>query len=227
MPKAENKTVLHAVETEVDPVTAAAKIAPITVGNPLDVASLAIDQEHLEELADPEAKSSVVECRRPPRGLFFTVRPELEKPWKDRGFYWVLEMEGRDPYIVVPAIAEAKKDGEDTLRALLLVRYVLMSGEEGIWPVKLNPPDGKSNAWNTSALHILQLADEGKWVRIVSVQKQKHYRYQVSNKTFENTPPKFSDRPFIELVKSAFPDDRIITSLDHQIWEDLANGSKK
>jgi hypothetical protein len=221
------KTLLHAVETEVDPAAAAAKIAPITVGDPLDAASLAIDQAQLEEFADPEAKSSVVECRRPPKGFFFTVRKELEKTWKDRGFYWILQMEGRDPYIVVPKVAEAKQEGEDTLRALLLVRYVLMSGVEGIWPVKLNPPDGKSNAWNTSAHRILELA-ETSWVRIVSMQKQKHYLHQVSKKmTLENTPPKFSDRPFAELVKAAFPEDRIITSLDHPIWDELANGSKK
>jgi len=214
----------HAVETEVDPVTAISKIAPITVGNPLDAASLAIDQDHLEELADPDAKFSVVECRRPPKGRFFTVRPESQKPWRDRRYYWMLQMEGRDPYIVAPAIAEKKKDEEDTIRPVLLVRYVMMDGEEGLWPVKLNPPDGKSNAWNTSALNILALAEKG-WVRIVSMKKS--YRHQVSNKTLEEVPPQFSDRSFDELVKAAFQDDQIVISLDHQIWDDLANGSKK
>jgi hypothetical protein len=215
----------HAVETEVDPATAISKIAPITVGNPLDAASLAIDQDHLEELADPDAKSSVVECRRPPKGVFFTVRAEVEKKWKDRGLYWILQIEGRDPLLVVPAIAEQKKDQEeDTLRALLLVRYVTMAGEEGLWPLKLNPPDGKSNAWNTSALNILKIAEE-KWVRIVSMKKS--FRHQVSKKTFEETPPQFSDRSFFDLVQAAFQDDRIVSSLDHQIWDDLANGSKK
>ena len=132
----------------IDPATAALKIAPITVGNPAAAASLAIDQEHLEEYADPDAKSSIVECRRPPKGHFFTVRPEPEKPWKDRAFYFILELEGRDPYIVHPSIAAQKKDEEDTIRPVMLVRYVTMGGEEGLWPVKLNPPDGKSNSWN-------------------------------------------------------------------------------
>ena len=76
MANGKKRTVLHAVETEVDPAAAMAKIAPITVGNPLDITGLAIDQAHLEELADPDAKSSVVECRRPPKGLYFAVRPE-------------------------------------------------------------------------------------------------------------------------------------------------------
>jgi hypothetical protein len=222
--KKQNVTTLHPVETELDPATVVSKIAPVTVGNPFDAASLAIDQVHLEELADPDAKSSVVQCRKPPKGMFFTVRPEPEKPWKDRGLYWMLEMEGRDPYIVAPAIAKVKKDeGEDTLRPMLLVRYVLMSGEEGIWPVKLNPPDGKSNAWNTSALNVLSIA-EVKWVRLMN-SGGKHYQHQVSNKSREVTVPQFSDRSFYELVEAAFPNDQTIIGLDHQIWDDLANGS--
>jgi hypothetical protein len=225
MANGKKRTVLHAVETEVDPAAAMAKIAPITVGNPLDITGLAIDQAHLEELADPDAKSSVVECRRPPKGLYFAVRPELRKPWQDRGLYWILEIEGRDPYLIAPAIAEAKRDEEDTIRPLLLVRYVLMSGEEGIWPVKLNPPDGKSNAWNTSALNILKLAEEN-WVRIIN--QGKHYRHQLSKKTREEVPPQFSDRSFNnDLVKAAFQEDHIVLSLDHEIWDVLANGSKK
>ena len=86
--KTDNVMPLHAIETEIDPVTAALKIAPITVGNPASAASLAIDQAHLEELASSDAQSSVVECQRPAKGIFFTVRPEPEKPWKDRRFYF-------------------------------------------------------------------------------------------------------------------------------------------
>ena len=215
---------LRTIETEIDPATAASKIAPVTVGNPAAAASLAIDQAHMEELASSDAQSSVVECQRPVRGIFFTVRPEPEKPWKDRAFYLLLQMEGRDPYLVSPAIAEKKKDEEDTLRPVMMVRYVTMAGEEGLWPLKLNPPDGKSNAWNTSALNILALAEKG-WVRIVSMKK--HYRHQISNKTLAETPPQFSDRSFDELVNAAFNEDRIVASLDHEIWEVLANGSKK
>jgi len=192
--------------------------------NPTAAASLAIDQEHLEELANPGEKSSVVECRRPAKSQFFTVRPEPEKRWKDRAYYFVLEVEGRDPYIVHPSIANKKKDEEDTIRPVMLVRYVTMAGEEGLWPLKLNPSDGKSNAWNTSALNILLLAEKG-WVRIVSMKK--NYRHQLSNKTLTETLPQFTDRSFDELVNIAFKEDRVITSLDHEIWDVLANGSKK
>jgi hypothetical protein len=93
-----------------------------------------------------------------------------------------------------------------------------------LWPVKLDPPDGKSNRWNRSALNILEIAASGKWVRIVSLKKE--YRHQVSRRTFEETPPKFSDRPFTDLVNEAFKD-RIVDSLNHEIWDVLENGSSK
>ena len=221
----QNVTPLHAIETEIDPVTAMSKIAPITVGNSFDAASLAIDQEHLEELTDPDAKSSIVECRKPPKGIFFAVRPETPgTKYKDRGLYWILEVEGRDPYLIAPAIAEMKRGEEDTIRPLMLVRYVTMAGTEGVWPVKLNPPDAKSNNWNTSALHVLKVAEEN-WVRLVNAGN--HYRHQVSKKTREDVIPQFSDRTFGDLIKMAFPDDHVVLSLDHEIWDILANGSKK
>ena len=155
--------------------------------------------------------------------MFFTVRPETGKPWKDRGFYFLLEMEGRDPYIVAPAIAKQKKE-EDTIRPVLIVRYVTMAGEEGLWALKLDPPDGKSNTWNTSALNILEIGGEGKWVR--TDVGEGHYRHQVSKKTFEQTPPQFTDRSFRNWSTSRSKD-RIVTSLDHEIWDVLENGSDK
>jgi hypothetical protein len=160
---------------------------------------------------------------KPPKGIFFTVRPETTKPWRDRAFYFLLEMEGRDPFIVAPDIANQKKE-EDVIRPVLIVRYVTMAGEEGLWPLKLDPPDGKSNRWNTSALNILEVAASGKWVRLVSAKG--HYRHQVSKKTFEQVPPKFTDRLFPELINISFKD-QIITTLNHEIWDVLENGSNK
>ena len=199
------------------------KVVPLTVGNPAAAASLAIDQKHMEDFANPEAQSSIVACQRPAKGIFFTVLRETEQIWKDRKYYFMLEMEGRDPYIVAPEIAKEKGD-EDTIRPVLIVRYVTMAGDEGLWALKLDRPDGKSNHWNTSALNIMELAASGKWVRIVSMKK--YYRYQQSKKTLGEVPPKFTDQTFDELVNIAFKD-RVITTLDHEIWDVLENGSDK
>ena len=200
-------------------------IVPISVGDPVKAGALAIDQSHLEEfLADTAAESPVVLCERPPKGVFFTVRPETGKPWKDRAFYWLLQLEGRDPYIVKDTVAREKAGEEDVIRPVLLVRYVTMAGDEGLWPIKLDRVDGRSNQWNVSARNIMEIAATGKWVRIVSLKK--HYRHQVSKKTLAEIPPQFSDRSFQTLVDIAFQD-RVIDSLDHEIWTVLADGSPK
>jgi len=206
-------------------------IVPITVSNPSKAASLAIDQSHLDEyFGDGGTESSVIQCSKPPKGVYFTVMPETTKPWKNRGFYWLLELEGRDPYFVTPDIADQKKD-EDVLRPILLVRYVTMAGEEGLWPIKINPPDGRANLWNASARNIMELAANGtpnepgpKWVRLIS-KGGGHYRHQVSPKTIEDTPPQFSNRTFVELV-DIVSEGRIIDSLDHEGWTVLSHGTR-
>jgi hypothetical protein len=226
MAKSENATnpPVEAASTVIStPMKGNGGIAPVTVGNPDEADDLAIDQAHLEEYANAGTESAVVACEKPPKGIFFTVRPETDKPYKDRAFYFMLELEGRDPYLVAPKIAEQKKE-EDTIRPVLLVRYVTMAGEEALWPLKLNPTDGKSNHWNTSALNILEIAASGKWVRMVNAKK--HYRHQISKKSLEQVSPKFTDRTFKDLIDIAFKD-RIVKTLDHEIWSVLEDGSDK
>ena len=86
-------------------------IAPVTVGNPLAAADLAIDQSHMEEFATDEEGPPDVTCAKPPKGTFFTVRAETSKPWRDREFYFLLELKDRDPYIVAPAHRQAEEGG--------------------------------------------------------------------------------------------------------------------
>ncbi len=196
---------------------------PITVGNPLTAADLAIDQSHMEEFTTDDDGPPDVTCAKPPKGTFFTVRAETGKPWQDRRFYFLLELRDRDPYIVAPKIAQLKKE-EDVIRPVLLVRYVTMTGEEGLWACKLDSPDRKANAWNKSVMTVLKVAEEGKWVRLMSAKGR--YHHTVSKKTYEQTPPRYSDRTFDELVNLVF-EDRMVVGLDHEIWDLLDNGSDK
>jgi hypothetical protein len=207
--------------------TSSEKVVPLTVGNPASAAAFVIDQSHMEDFTEAEEKSSVVEVRRPPRGTYFTVLSEEKgKPMVNRGYFFLLEIPGRDPYLVTPEIAKEHSE-EDVIRPILFVRYVTMLGEEALWPIKLTPPDSKSNSWNTSALNIVEVAASGKWVRIVSKQKNGQYRHTVSPKTFEQEAPKFSKRSLFDLIDAAFPKDQKVTSNDHEVWTILKEGSTK
>ena len=196
---------------------------PLKVGNPASAASLSIDQEHLEDYASDEI-STEVPYGRPPKGTYFTVLPEPTKPWKNRRFYHLLQLQDRDPYIVAPAIAKLRQD-EDVIRPLLLVRYVTMAGDEGLWPVKLDLGEGKANPYNKSARAILDMASADKWVRMISAKG--HYRFKVSPHDFDETPPQFSDRTYDQLVNLVFSPDRVVTTLDHEVWDALDKGSKR
>jgi DNA N-6-adenine-methyltransferase (Dam) len=225
MAKSKTTEVIEEIkETEETEKTAASIAPPITVGNPASAASLTIDQTHMEEFANAEEKSPDIRFGKPPKGNYFTVPAETTKPWKDRAFYYLLEMEGRDPLIVAPHIAKQKiSEGEDVIRPILIVRYVTMAGEEGLWPLKLDKPDTKSNRFNKSALMVLEEAEKG-WVRLISAKG--HYRFTISKKTLKQMPPKFSNRSYQELIDLEFKD-RSVTSLDHEIWEVLDQGSDK
>ena len=166
------KSPIHAVEDIDESI-----IPPVTVGDPLSADDLAIDQSHMEEFAMTDEGPAEVQCAKPPKGTFFAVYLETSAIWANRRFYFMLEVPNRDPYLVAPEIAKLKKaEGEDTIRPVLIVRYVTMAGDEGLWALKLDPPDGKSNLWNRSAMKALEAADEGKWVRLFSGKGQ--YTYQ-------------------------------------------------
>lgn len=223
------KTVLHAVDGAEDESVG----LPISVGNPLSAADLAIDQSHMEDFTSVEDGPAEVACGRPPKGLFFTVFPETGTPWKNRRFYFMMEVTGRDPFLVHPTIAKQKKaEGEDCIRPVLIVRIVTMDGKESLWPIKLDPPDGKSNAFNRSAMKALKAAEDdgkgkgdGQWIRLFTGSGS--YSHSVSPTTYEKKKPQMSSRTYDEMINSAFPAEQIVLDGDHQIWIDLAKGSEK
>src|SRR5262245_23877360 len=72
-------------------------IVPLTVGEVADAASFAIDQKNMEDYANADMQPGTVECRRPPKGAYFTVRAEADKVnYSDRAYFFILEIEGRD-----------------------------------------------------------------------------------------------------------------------------------
>ena len=122
---------IKATETETVSALKESTALPISVGNPMAADSLRSISRTWRSSPPPRRSPPMSSASKPPKGVFFTVRPEPVKPWQDRAFYFLLEMKDRDPYIVAPAIAKQKKD-EDVIRPVLIVRYVTMAGEEGL-----------------------------------------------------------------------------------------------
>ena len=106
------KASIHAVGDE-------GVVLPITVGNPLAAADLAIDQSHMEDFAMAEEGPAEVTCAKPPKGVYFAVIPETSKPWQNRRFYFMLEVKDRDPFLVAPAIAKQKSTRQMNRNAII------------------------------------------------------------------------------------------------------------
>jgi hypothetical protein len=83
-------------------------ISPIAVGNPLTAADLAIDQSNMEEFATAEEGPAEVMCAKPPKGIYFATCAETGKPWKNRRFYFMLEVKDRDPFLVA-LVAQSRR----------------------------------------------------------------------------------------------------------------------
>jgi hypothetical protein len=71
---------------------------------------------------------------------------------------------------------------------------------------------------------VLKVAEEGNWVRLISAKGR--YHHTVSKKTYEQTPPRYSDRSFDDLINIVFAD-RMVADLNHEVWDLLDNGSDK
>jgi len=172
-----------------------------------------------------EEKSSVVEAKRPPKGTCLTVLKEEEgKP--NSLLVFLMELPGRGTYLLTPAVAKKHSD-EDVIRPVLHVRYVTMLGEEGLWPMKLDPPDAaKPNKWNASAKNVLKDAI-GAWVRLISKQKEGQYRHSISPISIEKEKPKFSNRSINDLLDAAYDKDCRVHDDNHEVWTILAEGKAK
>ena len=117
---------------------------------------------------------------------------------------------------------------------MLIVRYVTMAGDEGLWAIKLDPPDGKSNAWNRSAMKALLAAEkeQGRGRRRKPVGASVHEATASTPTPFRrrrsrSTPPQISSRTFDEMINSAFPAEQVVLNGDHEIWIVLAQGSAR
>ena len=72
---------------------------------------------------------------------------------------------------------------------------------------------------------VLKVADEGKWVRLMSAKG--HYAHNVSKKTFEQTPPRYSARTFKNWSTSRFRRSRSSPASITRSGTLLENGSEK
>jgi hypothetical protein len=175
-----------------------------------------IDQSHVDGGADDDLQK--VFAGRPSEEYYWRTHPDQENQWK---LAWTITYEDVT-YLVHPKVAEVKRPSERKIRPLLLVRCVNVKGREQIWPLKLDRPGKKRNECNASALMVAELMRQ-EWLMLVYDEETKTYfgRRPVPPITDE---PKWTRRTFQQLRELAFPEDRRIDKLEHEVWRKLASG---
>jgi hypothetical protein len=188
----------------------------IEIGTVDDVDEYSIDQSHVDGGADDDLQK--VFAGRPSEDYFWHTHPDKDNQWKHA---WTITFED-ETYLVHPKVAEVKRASERKIRALLLVRCVNVKGREQIWALKLDRPGKKRNECNASALMVAERMRED-WFMLVYDDETKTYfaRRPIPPITDE---PKWTRRTFQQLRELAFPEDRRIDTLEHEVWRKLASG---
>jgi hypothetical protein len=188
----------------------------IEIGTVDEVDEYSIDQSHVDGGADDDLQK--VFAGRPSEEYYWRTHPDKDNQWKHA---WTITFED-ETYLVHPKVAEVKRASERKIRPLLLVRCVNVKGREQIWLLKLDRPGKKRNECNASALMVADLMRE-EWLMLVYDDQTKSYfgRRPVPVITDE---PKWTRRTFQQLRELAFPEDRRIDTLEHEVWRKLASG---
>ncbi len=178
--------------------------------DPFDLESLKLSQDFSAAIGVKKVLT-VVPCRKPHRHEFVQVRPGED--WRlETGIFE--DKNQREIYLVGRRMW-GELAGEISPVCLFLT--ITKQGDVSLWPVKLPKSDGKTNAWNDSALVAAKLAAT-KWVRLAANMSAGHYDTFVA--TGELSEPEWPELSLQEIVKLCFKD-RFIDNVDHPVLRAL------
>ena len=182
-----------------------------------------LDEVRIDQAFDDISAEEVyttIPCRKPGKSEFFRANPDptmrenfLLLEYQEAGKY------GKDNYLVMPDIVSQIRDVPG-IRPFLIVPCVGRPIDTPfLWPLKV--PNNTTNAgasWILSALEVMKQSEEN-WVRIESRHQMQGYTCCISKAGWPE--PRFPDLTLQEMLKLAFPEDRIIASSNHAVIKSL------
>lgn len=181
-----------------------------SVPDPFDPAALRLSQDFAASVGVKKVLTTVP-VRKPNRQEFIRVRPGED--WRLQT-YALEDTTNRDMYLVAPAL------WSELMPEVYPVCLFLTCNRQGdllLWPVKLPGADGRTNAWNESALAAAQHA-ERQWVRVLA--NMTAGSYDVYEATAGLPDPVWPDLTLQQLLRLGFKD-KFIDSVDHPILQAL------
>src|SRR5262245_21998152 len=171
--------------------------------NPYQPEDLWIDPAKIHAAGAVNRPITTIPIRKPNKHEFFRTHSG-EEYWRPVAF---IELE-RILYVVHPAMVR-HLDNDDIFYAYLCLA-ISKSGQLFFWPLKISN-EGRSNAWNDSALEIAKQAID-KWVKIRSRQEDGkgggYYQPEIPIASFGE--PTWPELGLKQLYDIAFKGDRIV-----------------
>jgi hypothetical protein len=181
--------------------------------DPFDVEALRLSQD-FEEMAGVRRLLTTVPVRKPHKQEWIWVHPDPDY----HGTFAVIELkEDREYYLITPQIA---RELPDELTRVTIFTAINGSNVIFLWPVKLPAPDGRINEWHESARAAAELGMTQR-IQVRANMALGAYETSVSSHQGPAFHPKWPDQPFKELLRIAFKNGRLISSLDHPVVKTL------
>jgi hypothetical protein len=179
--------------------------------DPFDLAGLRLDQSFVET-AGVKKLLTTVPVGRPHPQDWIRVHPD---PAYRENFATIELKDDREFYILTREIVP------ELIGEFSLVTFFTTINRQGVvrlWPVKLPDPDGKINEWHRSAREAAECA-MGQWVRLKANMSLGAYDIFTSPGTIGE--PEWPTEPFVELLRTAFRDHRLVDRPDHPLIKRL------
>jgi hypothetical protein len=179
--------------------------------DPYDLDALAVEDEDISTAA----RLLAISARKPGSENFFRVRDGVDstgRPYYLDTRVLVDKVEMREDTYLVAAPLQKLLESE-TKRVRI---YVCMDrrGVLFLWPIKIPTGDGAGQAWLRSALAAAERA-KTTWVKIRG--NREAGAYELTEAAGKLSEPDWPDIPFGELLRLAYPAERMIASLDHDL----------
>jgi hypothetical protein len=179
--------------------------------NPFSREALRLNQNYTAALG-LERHIHNIPVDKPPTEAWFRVHPNTNDRGEEMFFdtYLLHVKNGPDRGVYqVSADLLPMLSGERLLKATRLVLCIDRQGELRLWPLRLPGPDGREDAWMSSALAVAEQAKQ-QWVRLVAGQSG----YHSLTTTAAISDPIWPQLSLDEILELAFKKQRIASEAD-------------
>jgi hypothetical protein len=152
---------------------------------------------------------------KPRRHEYFRINPDPDMS----EVYWLLNIDdGKDKqtYIVLPHLRHLV--GED-IHPYKLVVGINRHDTIFVWPIRLYSDEagksGPGKSWSDSAIEMCERAEK-LWVRIWGNRSAGKYQHEDAEDSWPD--PDWPDYSFTDIVRKAFTEDRLVTTIDHPVF---------